>query len=1757
MRGKCFPLLCTLIPVLLFILSPPSAADWNPGQPYKWLQAPDLTTTGIDIRVDRTSNTPRFIADDFLCTTPGPITDIHFWGSWLNDVKGRITKIHISINADIPDPDGSGPLFSQPGAQLWTADFTATQYTERLYKQLTGEAHEWWWDPIDGTLLANGDQNIYQYNIQIDPKLAFVQQGTAANPKIYWLAISCDLDPQFPSQFGWKTRDLSTAPGGGHYQDDAVTGLQSVTNNTPLIKLEYPQGHPNFPQSLDMAFVLTSPVYQPDMLIRTVLDPLIGMDIYNTSGAGQTYALSVSANTPAVYYPNVQNDGNLADSFTVKGTGGTSSWKVRYFNATTGGSDITTAIVAGTWSTGLLAAGASVELRMEVTPSLTVPAGASYGVLVTGTSVGNVTKKDVVKALTTAQRSFQPDMTIRTALNPSIGMNIYNTTGAGQTYSLAVVANTAAVFYLKTQNDGNTSDSFTLQGTGSIGSWTVRYFDATSGGVDITADIVAGTWSTGVLAVGATKEIRLEVTPTLTVPAGAGYSVLVTATSVADVTKKDAVKAATSALKTNQPDMIIRTLVDPSIGMNIYNTTGAGQTYSVSVAAPTAGVFIMKAQNDGNVADSFLVKGPGAIGSWTVTYFDAATGGVDITADVVAGTWSTGVLAIGATKEFRVEMTPSLTVPAGASYSVLVTATSTSDTTKKDAVKGITTVLKTYQPDMIIRTLLDPSIGMNIYNTSGAGQTYALSVSATVHAVYIMKVQNDGNAPDSFLVKGTAGSGGWAVQYFDAASGGSDITAAIVAGTWSTAVLAINASQEIRVEVTPALTVPAGSVYSVVVTATSVGNAAKKDAAKGITTALKTYQPDMIIRTLLDPSIGMNIYNTSGVGQTYALAVPTNVTAVYVMKAQNHGNGPDSFFVTGPGNSGGWTVHYFDAASGGTDITADVVAGTWSTGLLAVNALKEFRVEVTPDLTVAPSASYSVLVLAYSTGDPTKKDAVKGTTTLVPFWNPGDPYKWLQMPDLTNTGMDIRVDNADSKFRILADDFQCTTTGPIQDIHFWGSWRNDLKGRITKLHLSIYEDIPDPDGTGPLFSKPGKQLWAKDFTTNQFTERFYKQLPQGQYEWWWDVLTPELLRNGDTKVYQYNVQVSANEAFIQQGTAANPIIYWLAIQVELAPSAAAQPQFGWKTRDWNSDHPGGGHFNDDAVLGSVNADGFITWDELRYPDAHPNFSQSIDMSFVITTKPPTPKVQPDGWIRVQGGSSLGNGIYNLDGTNQTVSQAVPFSTAAIYVGTVQNDGNVADSFTVKGPGDSGGWTVHYFNAASGGSDITAAVVAGTWSTGVLAVGATKEFRVEVTPDLTVLPGTSYPVLITITSVGATTKKDAVLAITTLVPFWNPGDSYKWLQTPDLTTTGMDIRIDNSDGKLRAIADDFQCTTIGPITDIHFWGSWLNDVKGRISKIRVSINADIPDPDGTGPLFSKPGAVLWAKAFTADQFTERLYSQLPPSEYEWWWDLLTPTLLANGDTKVYQYNLQINPKEAFVQQGTANNPKIYWLAIQVELEPNTATPTKFGWKTRDWNPNPDHPGSGHFMDDAVFGSQDVTGAISMVPLMYPATHPLTPQSMDMAFVITTTPSPTFQPDGWIGYQPLGTGGPFYFGDNIYNLDGTDQTVTQAVVPGATTSYLGIVQNDGNAADSFIVTGTAGSGDWAVKYVDILTNTDITAQMTGAGWPVGPLAVGETKGYRVEVTPAVNIPGGNVLPLYIIAASVGDPTKKDVVQIYNVW
>ncbi|MDO8336085.1 MAG: hypothetical protein Q7T74_04900, partial [Candidatus Saccharibacteria bacterium] len=248
--------------------------------------------------------------------------------------------------------------------------------------------------------------------------------------------------------------------------------------------------------------------------------------------------------------------------------------------------------------------------------------------------------------------------------------------------------------------------------------------------------------------------------------------------------------------------------------------------------------------------------------------------------------------------------------------------------------------------------------------------------------------------------------------------------------------------------------------------------------------------------------------------------------------------------------------------------------------------------------------------------------------------------KWSQLPDTTVNGIDIRCDRNDGIKRTLADDFKCTTTGPISDVHFWGSWKGDIKTQVTQIHLSIHEDIP-ANGTTP--SMPGALLWSGDFVQGQFTEKLVYNL--GNYfEWWWDpYIQGTLTPNGDHKIWRYDIKINnspTNPWFVQQGNAANPKIYWLDVYVITADGAAGPTQFGWKTSRKN--------WQDKA--GYVAIDG--SWQDMTYPATHPYAGKPIDMAFEITT---TTTATPHPYVAIDGFAVWEAAV--LDGTVSPVDEA--------------------------------------------------------------------------------------------------------------------------------------------------------------------------------------------------------------------------------------------------------------------------------------------------------------------------------------------------------------------------------------------------------------------------------------------------------------------------------------------------------------------
>ena len=233
-------------------------------------------------------------------------------------------------------------------------------------------------------------------------------------------------------------------------------------------------------------------------------------------------------------------------------------------------------------------------------------------------------------------------------------------------------------------------------------------------------------------------------------------------------------------------------------------------------------------------------------------------------------------------------------------------------------------------------------------------------------------------------------------------------------------------------------------------------------------------------------------------------------------------------------------------------------------------------------------------------------------------WIPEDGHKmhFPQLPDPNGWDVNITADN-------MFDDWQCSQSGPVDDIHFWASWRGDIgnsdPGQFHWIRLQIYADMPaGPNADNQLdYSHPTglDPLWEQYFSVTEpagaaplpdFTMRQAGTGDQG----WFDPQPSDdqtVVPGDHLNYYQINFTDIPNPFEQEKDT-----IYWLAIH---AAPINLQQELGWKTADLNAypDPYTGEHFQDDGVYY------WGGWQELVDPQA----GHSLDLAFVITPEPVT------------------------------------------------------------------------------------------------------------------------------------------------------------------------------------------------------------------------------------------------------------------------------------------------------------------------------------------------------------------------------------------------------------------------------------------------------------------------------------------------------------------------------------------------------
>ena len=572
-----------------------------------------------------------------------------------------------------------------------------------------------------------------------------------------------------------------------------------------------------------------------------------------------------------------------------------------------------------------------------------------------------------------------------------------------------------------------------------------------------------------------------------------------------------------------------------------------------------------------------------------------------------------------------------------------------------------------------------------------------------------------------------------------------------------------------------------------------------------------------------------------------------------------------------------------------------------------------------------------------------------------------------QWPDMTTNGVDVYAMGNPNMNIVVADDFMCTETGLITDIHIWGSWLNDvLPGdNLPTFHLSIWTDNPD----GPYgYSQPDELLCDYYFTNEKYTMEPYAELQDGEWFYWPQDDTA--IFPGDFSVWKFNFYIPEEEACVQD----SGNIYWLSVNI--VSEGITNYHFGWKCSD--------DHFNDNAVF-TIDPP---VWNLLCYPAGHPLKDVCMDMAFYISGHPQSTEEfdwgdAPDGAAAPLYPTLLANnGAYHLlDGYTfmgwqiDAEANGIP---DAMALGDDLNNLDDEDGVTLLNsllPGSTA--NVQVF--ANGNCLLNAWFDwnnDGNWS------GATE----HVFTDIPLNPGANF---LTLTVPNTTTPGDLFARFRVNqnggIPYYGYGyegevEDYKFYindtipnikmgneQYPD--PSGWDVNFTFP----AVVGDDWICNETGPVTDFHFWVSWLNDMSPEefdtvFQKFDVSIYSDIPDslnPAG----FSMPGELLWNREFFTGEFScEPVFDQL-----QGWFDPINGNVDPKNHLGCYRIDIT-GFDDPFIQE----EGNVYWLVITDHIQSTGGSSTQDVLVTLDGIDPNIQPYETWTESDVVLSIQDFSG-----------------------------------------------------------------------------------------------------------------------------------------------------------------------------------
>lgn len=400
--------------------------------------------------------------------------------------------------------------------------------------------------------------------------------------------------------------------------------------------------------------------YRPDIMIGTLET---GTDyayqgVYESTPATQIKRLTVPANGTAVYYYKIYNAGDDAD-LRLSGEAGSGNLTVTYYGDKVGGSDITSQIIGAGLTLEGYPAGASAEVRFEVSYSGSV--AATREVSLTFISTNDGTKVDRIKSITTfAAPTYQADLMVGTleSLADAAYENVFEDPPVTQVRTRSVATNETATLYFKVKNAGEAIEAFHISAEAVSGLFAVRYFDVGTT-AEITGQITGeGTITPFVLAPGGSWEGRMAVT--YSGNAAATKEVILTLVSTHEPSKKDLVKAIASFTPIVTPPSPPISGEVASFSVSAPSDAMAGASFAVTLIARNAygtqesNVYrtVQFAADAGSITPITIAPSDFIGGAWTGNVVLGKPGRRTITATSGSANGSAIVLVTNGTREF-------------------------------------------------------------------------------------------------------------------------------------------------------------------------------------------------------------------------------------------------------------------------------------------------------------------------------------------------------------------------------------------------------------------------------------------------------------------------------------------------------------------------------------------------------------------------------------------------------------------------------------------------------------------------------------------------------------------------------------------------------------------------------------------------------------------------------------------------------------------------------------------------------------------------------------------------------------------------------------------------------------------------------------------------------------------------------------------------------------------------------------------------